>query len=190
VISKGFEVETTLRITHTLNLDAGYTYADTHYADQLTGRDGRALPAPLFMLPGQNLSNDPKNVITAGATWTPTVIPAKDIRALVHADVRYQSSSNTGSDLALEKVQPAYALINARIGLLGKDDGWSLEFWCQNVFNQEYTQIVGTAPFQPPGGGTIGALLAGQPGVTVANSLFINFLGEPRTFGATARTKF
>ena len=43
------------------------------------------------------------------------------MRGLVYADVRHMSHLNTGSDLDLEKVQDAYTVVNARVGLRGPD---------------------------------------------------------------------
>jgi len=41
------------------------------------------------------------------------------------------------------------------------------------------------APFQAPGGDTIG-----NPFVTTSNQTFNAFLGEPRTFGVTLKGRF
>ena len=68
----------------------------------------------------------------------------------------------------------------------GKDGAWSLEFWGQNIFNRDYRQIVAGAPIQ--GSGSYATIQAG--GTSPADSLFIVFPAEPRTYGLTVRTKF
>ena len=48
-----------------LQFTAGFTYADTHYRNDLVGRDtGTPLDPALFLLPGDNLSNAPKYTAT------------------------------------------------------------------------------------------------------------------------------
>ena len=139
---------------------------------------------PLFQLPGSQLSNAPRTTATGGATWSPAV--GSGLRGLVHADVRYQSRINTGSDLLPEKVQGRFATVNARIGIGAADDSWAVEFWGQNVFDKDFLQVAASAPLQ--GGGSLATVAAG--GAAPGNSLFIAFLGEPRTYGVTVRTKF
>jgi outer membrane receptor protein involved in Fe transport len=185
VISKGVELEAALYPIKDVSLDAGFTYADTHYRSDISGLNGRPLPTSLFAIPGGNLSNAPKYVMSGAATWTPP-LGTGGLGALIHADVRWQSRTNTGSDLLPEKLQRAFAVVNARLGVTGKDQAWSLEFWGQNVFNKDYRQVVASAPIQ--GSGSAASIPAGNP--ATADSLFIVFPAEPRTYGLTVRTKF
>jgi hypothetical protein len=95
------------------------------------------------------------------------------------------SHFNTGSDLDIEKLQKAFTVVNARIGLHGADDHWAIEAWAQNVFDQNYLQVGFDAPVQ--GSGTTRGVEAGfYPRST---QLYAGFLGEPRTFGLTLRGK-
>src|SRR2546430_12419634 len=57
-------------------------------------------------------------------------------------------SYNTGSDLFPEKEQDGYALVNARLGIRGPEQHWSIELWAQNLFNQDYQQVAFSSPFQ------------------------------------------
>ena len=82
------------------------------------------------------------------------------------------SDYNTGSDLAPQKEQDGYVVVNARVGIRGRDDLWSLELWAQNLFDVDYTQVGFNSPFQAP------------------NQIYSAFLAEPRTFGVTVRTIF
>jgi iron complex outermembrane recepter protein len=82
---------------------------------------------------------------------------------------KYNSSYNTDSNLAPSKLQPGYGIINARIGVGAPDGKWAVELWSANLADKGYYQVAFDAPF--------------QVGQTDA------FLGDPRTFGITFRTK-
>ena len=185
VVSKGFELEGSFALSRNFDVDAGLTYARTRYRRDVSGFDGRPLPTTLFAIPGRPLSSAPEFTVTGGATWTPPLTDG-GIAGLVHADFRYQSELNTGSDLLPEKAQRGVVVVNARLGLSGADRLWSIEFWAQNLFDQNYRQVVTGAPIQ--GSGSIATLQAG--GASPADSLFIVFPSEPRTYGMTVRTKF
>jgi len=120
------------------------------------------------------------------ATTRPETMLA-DMAVAVHPDdARYQSDTNTGSDLDAEKVQDGFLVVNGRIGLFGPDKKWGVELFGQNLFNKKYQQIAADAPLQ--GSGTFGAVQSGI--AATANQLFIAFPGEPRTYGITVRGKF
>jgi iron complex outermembrane receptor protein len=185
VISKGFELEATLTPARDLTLAAGLTYADTRFAGQLTGRSGASLPPTLFQLPGEPLSNAPATVATASFAWTPPVA-GTELSTLLYLDMRSSSEINTGSDLDREKLQPAFTMVNARIGLYGPNRRWGLELWANNLFDTLTQQLAADAPLQ--GGGTFNGVARGLQGV--ANQIFLTFPGEPRTYGVTVRASF
>jgi iron complex outermembrane recepter protein len=83
---------------------------------------------------------------------------------------KYNSSYNTGSDLDPRKVQGAFGLLNARLGIGALDESWAVEAWGANLANKYYDAVAFDAPFQ-------------------FNSID-SFLAAPRTFGLTARMKF
>lgn len=96
---------------------------------------------------------------------------------------------NTGSDLFVEKKQDGFFLMNARIGLHGKDQRWALEFWGQNILNTNYQQVAFNMPFQ--GSGSLSQVQRfGAPNYATANALFGSYLAEPRTYGLTLRTRW
>jgi outer membrane receptor protein involved in Fe transport len=185
VISKGFELEGSFSPSRYFTVDAGFTYARSRYRNDVTAVDGDPLPIPLFYIPGRALSNAPEYTVVVGTTWTPP-LGSGGLNGLVHADVRSQSNVNTGSDLLPEKLQTAVAVVNARLGVSGKEGAWSLEFWGQNIFNRDYRQVVAGAPIQ--GSNSIANIQGG--GATLADTLYIVFPAEPRTYGLTVRTKF
>jgi len=189
VRSQGVEIEAFTRPMPYLDLNAGIVYADTKYRDNLVGADGRALTPALFQLPGRRISNSNKWTITGAAAWTPP-IGGTGLSALVYADARHMSGFNTGSDLDLEKFQKAFTVVNARLGIRGRNNAWSVELWGQNVFDQNSMQVAFDAPIQ--GSCSIRGAEAGfcSPTPNRATQLFGAFLGEPRTFGVTFRANW
>ncbi|MDT7933761.1 MAG: TonB-dependent receptor [Sphingomonadaceae bacterium] len=193
VISQGVELEAFTSPVRNVTLNLGYTYADTRYAKNAVGLGGRALANPFFLLPDSRLSNAPESVFTGAVTWTPP-IGSDGYSALFYVDGRYSSGYNTGSDLEPAKYQRAFGLVNARVGLRGPKQAWSVELWAQNLFDQRYTQVAFDAPFQPIGStrpSQVTNLPAGAPfSATQSNALYARFPGEPRQWGLTVRTKF
>ncbi len=189
VTSKGLEIEAFLRPIRYVGVNLGLTYVNTAYRSNLIGvatpvnTTGSLAPA-FFQLPGRRLSNSAEFVTTASFSWTPP-LGDSGLSGLLYVDGRLQSDTNTGSDLDIEKVQDAYALFNARIGLRGPQQHWAIELWAQNVLNTQYQQIAFDAPLQ--GSGTTRQT---QAFGSASNQLFGAFLGEPRTYGVTARFKF
>jgi iron complex outermembrane receptor protein len=189
VRSSGVEVEAAFSARRDLNFTAGFTWAKTRYRDNLVGAStGVPLDPALFLLPGDDLSNAPEGVATASMTWTPR-IGGSGMTGLFYVDTRLTSDYNTGSDLFPEKEQDSYALVNARIGIRGPQQHWSLELWAQNLFDTDYQQVAFNTPFQ---GSNSRAHIQtyGAPSFTTANQLFSSFLAEPRTYGITGRFRF
>ncbi len=161
VTSKGLDTE--ILYQHGgLFLQGGATYADTRY-----GRD--PLPdADLRLLPGNTVSFAPKWSLTGSATYEFDV--GADLLLRLHLGAKYMTKYNTGSDLDPEKLQPAYTLVNARVGIGSRDRDWTFELWAENLTNAKYMQVAFDAPLQ-----------AGS---------WNAFLGAPRMYGATLRKRF
>ena len=186
VRAEGVEVEAGLNPARNFRVTAGLTYTNTHYRDNLVGTaTGGPLAAALRVLPGKRVSNAPEWVITNSVAWTPS-LGTSGLSALFYVDSRITSDYNTGSDLFPQKAQDGFPLVNARIGLRGPGDIWAIEFWGQNVFNQDYAQVAFNTPFQA---GTTSAPFV-DPQYPGGRQLFSQFLAEPRTYGVTVRTKF
>ena len=185
VESKGFEIEAALHPARDFNVNLGLTYSDTKYRNNLVGANGVPLAPTLFQLPGKQLSNAPKYVLTTGVGYSPD-IGSNGLSGLIYVDARYQSDTNTGSDLDKEKIQDGFLIVNGRIGLFVPDKKWGIELFGQNLFNRKYQQVAADAPLQ--GSGTIGEVQAGN--AATSNQLFIAFPGEPRTYGITVKGKF
>jgi iron complex outermembrane recepter protein len=186
VKTQGFELEAQMVPIPDLRIAAGLTYASTKYRDDLVGnRNGAPLDTALRKLPGNNLSNAPELVVTSSLAWTPA-IGSSGLSALFYIDGRVTSDYNTGSDLFPQKEQDGYALFNARVGIRGPDEVWSIELWGQNIFDKDYAQVAFNSPFQA---GTTSAPFV-DPQYPGGRQIFSQFLAEPRTYGITGRFRF
>jgi iron complex outermembrane receptor protein len=169
--SKGAEFDTSWSTPlRGLSLSGGVTYAFTNITEF-----GDSLPlfAPNIADPtlprlNNRLSFAPLWSGVAAVAYKVPISSSLEFRA--SASDKYSSSYNTGSDLDPRKLQAAYGLVNARLGLGSPDGKWTVELWGANLANKYYYQVAFDAPFQ------VGQLDA--------------FLGDPRTFGVTVRTKF
>jgi iron complex outermembrane recepter protein len=186
VRSQGIEVEAQLRPRRDMSLNLGVTLANTRYRNNLVGNDsGAPLDPALRVLPGNRLSNAPRLVFTGAFTWTPR-IGNTGLTGLVYADARVTDDYNTGSDLFPQKAQDSYAIVNARLGIRGPAQRWSLELWAQNLFDKDYAQVAFNSPFQA--GATSAPFI--DPGFPGGRQIFSAFLAEPRTYGITGRFRF
>jgi iron complex outermembrane recepter protein len=170
VESKGAEVNTDWATPLPgLSLAAGVVYAFTNITEF-----GESLP---LFAPNQATSlNRLNNRLSFAPLWsgvasaTYTVPLSGSLQFHANVNEKYNSSYNTGSDLDPRKLQGAYGLLNARLGLGSRDGKWTVEIWGNNLADKLFYQVAFDAPFQ-------------------YNQLDA-FLGDPRTFGITARTKF
>ncbi|KTT76271.1 TonB-dependent receptor [Sphingomonas endophytica] len=188
-VTQGVEIEVGMYPTNTVTVNLGYTLADAKYQRDLVGsKSGEPLNAALFLLSGSQMSNAPKHTVTSSFTWTPA-LGGNGLSGLFYVDGRLTSDYNTGSDLFIEKMQDGFFLMNARIGVRGAEQRWAIELWAQNLLDTNYQQVAFSAPFQ----GSYSQSQVqrfGAPTYGTANSLFAAYLGEPRTYGLTLRTRF
>ncbi|MGV3479079.1 MAG: TonB-dependent receptor [Sphingobium sp.] len=186
VRSQGVELEASMTPAPYVRVNAGLTWARTKYRGDLVGRDtGAALDPALRVLPGNLMSNAPEIVTTGSFTWTPP-IGDSGLSGLFYVDARMMGDYNTGSDLFPQKGQDGFALVNARIGLRGRDEKWAVELWAQNLFDKGYTQVAFNSPFQA---GVTSAPFV-DPQYPGGRQIFSAYLAEPRTYGVTLRGKF
>jgi outer membrane receptor protein involved in Fe transport len=186
VRSQGVEVEAQIRPRRDLSLNLGVTLANTRYRGDLVGNSsGAPLDPALRVLPGHRLSNAPRLVFTSAFTWTPR-LGNSGLTGLVYMDARVTDDYNTGSDLFPQKAQDSFAVFNGRLGVRGANQQWSIEFWAQNLFNQDYAQVAFNTPFQA---GTTAPPFV-DPAYPGGRQIFSAFLAEPRTYGITGRFRF
>ncbi|HJV40939.1 TonB-dependent receptor [Caulobacter sp.] len=167
---------------HGLMVQSGFTYALTKYGDQPIPNDpGNALA----LLPGSRMSLAPKYSASGSLTYETPV--GDNLKARFNIGAKYSSAYNTGSDLFPPKVQKAFTVVNGRVALGSADDRWTVELWGQNLFNEKYYQVAFNGTLQGSSG-----LSATQPTYNAAlDTITYNaFLGAPRTYGVTLRSKF
>ncbi len=165
-----------------LTVQSGFTYADTKYGKQPIPNDpGNALA----LLPGSRLSLAPKYSTSGSLTYETPV--GDNMRARFNIGAKYSSSYNTGSDLFPPKVQKSYTVVNGRVGVGSADERWTAELWAQNLLNEKYMQVAFNGPLQGSSG-----LSATQSTYNPAldTITYDAFLGAPRTYGVTLRSKF
>ena len=165
VLSSGAEVDVIWRTpVDGLSFQGGASYTEAEYGNfPAVG----GIPA---RLPNAQLTNSPMWTATGSFTYERPL--GDNLMGLAYIDARYQSDVNSGSDLDIEKRQPSYALVNARLGVSTMDDRWTLEVWGRNILDEEYTVINFDSPLQ------------------LITPTYSTFLGDPRTFGVTLRTRF
>jgi iron complex outermembrane receptor protein len=143
-----------------LSFSAGATYAFTNI-DEF----GTAIQYFSTARLNDRLSFAPLWSGAASATYQVPLSYGLVARAIV--DEKYTTSYNTGSDLDPNKLQGAFGLMDARLGIGSSDNKWSVELWAQNLLNKFYYQVAFDGTFQ------VGQIDA--------------FPGAPRFFGITGR---
>jgi outer membrane receptor protein involved in Fe transport len=165
-----------------LSVQAGLTYADTKYGKQAIPNDPTNA---LALLPKGRLSFAPEYSASGSLTYERPV--GDSLKARFNVGAKYSSQYNTGSDLFPPKMQKAYTLVNARIAIGAADEQWGIELWGQNIFDEKYAQVA------------FNGTLQGASGLGPTNATYIPandtitydaFLGAPRTYGLTLRTRF
>ncbi len=165
-----------------LMIQSGLTYALTEYGNQAIPNDpGNALA----LLPGSRMSLAPKYSASGSMTYETPV--GGNLKARFNIGAKYSSSYNTGSDLFPPKVQKAFTVVNGRVGIGADDDRWTVELWGMNLFNEKYYQVAFNGTLQGSSG-----LSATQKTYNPAldTITYDAFLGAPRTYGVTLRSKF
>lgn len=175
--SDGVEVDFLWRAADGLSFQGGITYADTRYetftAAQLV--DPTAF-AGLNRLPGSRGSFAPEWSASVAGSYERSL--AEGLIGRLNVTAKYMSDFNTGSDLAPQKAQDGFTLVNARIGVGSEDKRWMLEGWAQNLTDEEYIQVAFNSPLQ------------GLETDPAAIRTYTGFLGAPRTYGLTLRLNY
>jgi iron complex outermembrane receptor protein len=165
-----------------LSIQSGLTYALTEYGNQAIPNDpGNALA----LLPGSRMSLAPKYSASGSMTYETSV--GGNLKARFNLGAKYSSSYNTGSDLFPPKMQKAFTVVNGRVAIGADDDRWTVELWGMNLFNEKYYQVAFNGTLQGSSG-----LSATQKTYNAAldTITYDAFLGAPRTYGITLRSKF
>lgn len=171
VRSRGVEADLTAAPTERISFYASAAYADTTYSDYPNAPQApeRLNLGAIQDLTGYQLPGVPKFTYTLGGDVSAPLgnLGGRDIALYGHADYSHRSSFNTSSSDSRYADVPAYGIANARIGIRTDDGLFDLSIWARNLFDKDYFQT----------------LSAANTGIVTA------LIGEPRTIGATLRTK-
>ncbi len=171
VRSRGFEGDLSVAPNERLSFYASAAYADTTYSDYPNAPQA---PERLNLdgkqdLTGAQLPGVPKFTYTLGGDVSAPLgaLGGRDLSLYAHADYSHRSTFNTSSSNSAYADVPAFGIANARVGFRTDDGLFDLSIWARNLFDKDYFQT----------------LSAQNTGIVTA------LIGEPRTIGATLRTK-
>jgi iron complex outermembrane recepter protein len=173
VTVKGAEANGSLALGYGFTLNAAANYVDAVYTDYVGGQcyfgEAPNNGAGGCNLSGMNLPLTPHWRTNVGLQYG-TSVSLGNLYA--RADWAWQSSMLANSNLDPRSLQPAYSLVNLRIGL-DMSNGVGLALWANNVANTTYSQA-----------DYVSNLFGAN------DPAYQRFLGRPREFGATVKKTF
>lgn len=168
---RGIEVEAGADLGAGFSLSANGSFNDAtyrSYANAPAPVEYRYAGAPTYV----DLSGER---VIGSARWTGQISLNYDtpvssgLHLTGYLNQTYRSAANLLNPLSEYGEQHAYGLTNAAIGVRTADGRYSLQLWARNLFDTRYAVGIGAANAVSP---------------------FIKVLGDPRTFGVTARASF
>jgi len=171
VRSKGVEVDLSAQVLYGLTLTASGTYNPAKYVSYTNAQcpfEQRAPGQPTVCdLSGQQLPAAPRYAASVGGTYQAAL--NERITGFIGADYNYRSGYFSSYNNSRYSRVDGFGLVNGHIGIKQPDGGWELSVWGRNIFNE--------VTFYSKGIADVGGRLSG-------------LLGDPRTWGATARYRF
>ncbi|GFE75026.1 TonB-dependent receptor [Novosphingobium sp. TCA1] len=171
VRSRGIEGEFNIAPTDSLAFNASATYTDATYVTYRNAPQAFEYQnlGAIQDLSGARLPGVPKWAWTIGADFNTVLgeLGGKEVGIYAHADYAYRTNFNTSASNSAWAQIPGFGIANGRIGLRTEDGLWDFSIWAKNLFDKDYFV----------------SLSAANTGAVTAQ------VGEPRTFGATLRTK-
>ena len=162
--SRGFEADLNWSPNKLISFSVSTAYTDARYIRYPDGPQQFENPSPVTDLSGRPLAGVPKFTYTLTAD---VAQPVGSLQIYGHGDWSHRSSFYTAVSDSRYSLVPGYGLANLRVGLRREDQRWDLSFWVRNLFDKKYFQTLSPAN----------------------TGLVTGLLGDPRTFGATLRTK-
>lgn len=165
VISKGVEMDLTVRPNPDLSFGGTLSYVPTKYEDfnapcysgQSVSTSANPAPGECFTLgtTGNAMNVDgypsihaPKTTFTLRAAYTPSL--GDNLRLFANGNY-YHRSSTWGQAGNPNSVVPGYGLVNANLGI-GNDDGSiKLSLYARNLFDKQFVARIHTMAFAPAG---------------------------------------
>jgi iron complex outermembrane receptor protein len=158
-VSKGVEAQLTARPIDGLTLTAAGSYTDARYT---RFPNGQCLPgvAGVCNLAGKRLSLAPQATFNAAAEYRRPISAGWD--GYARLDYSYTGGVYFSQSLDPNSFQPAYSLVNARIGV-ESDKRLSIELFVRNLTDTHYMNIIYPSP--------------------LATGLYVGYVGDPRVVG-------
>jgi iron complex outermembrane receptor protein len=138
VSTKGIEIDMAYRVGRNTNISGGLSINDAHVVNFKAPLGAAAIPA------GTKLGYAP--------VWKGSLAVDHTIETGGFANIAFGTSMNFQSSqlslFAADPVQralgtiPAYALVNANVGLVDPDDKWKLTFVVRNLFDKGYAAAI------------------------------------------------
>jgi iron complex outermembrane receptor protein len=157
----GVELENFFAVTEHLRLGVSVTWLDTEYGDDI--------PAPA----------DPGRELTLAPDWAAAINLGYErpitagLAGFFNANWAYRGEQYMAYDI--QDKQDEYSLLGLQLGIRSQDGRWNIRAWCDNCLDKNYATAYFNAPFY------FDDNLQQYQG---------QFLGAPRTYGATLRFAF
>jgi iron complex outermembrane receptor protein len=157
----GVELENFFAVTENLRLAASVTWLDAEY--------GNGIPPPAES--GRELTQAPDWAWTVNLEYERPITDR--LAGFFNANWAYRSSHHVAYDVSDK--QSSYDLVGLQAGVRTQDGRWDVRAWCDNCFDKDYATAYFNVPFY------FNDNLEQYKG---------QFLGPPRTYGATLRMNF
>lgn len=173
VVTKGAEVDASVRLLRGLKLNLGGSFNLATYRSYRQGTcaaEYRLAANAVCDLTGREVQGAPRWIGSIGLEYDREIFDG--VEAYIGGDYQYRTwAYGTADDSAYGRIE-GYGLLNLRAGTRLFDGALDLSAWVRNLLDENYAVSTGggTSP------GTFGAYTAQ--------------LGDPTTFGLTARAKF
>ncbi|NMN04503.1 MULTISPECIES: TonB-dependent receptor [unclassified Novosphingobium] len=136
VRSQGIEADVTLVPTKGFTVDLSAAYDD---AKVVNFNCPAGLPASCD-INGKPLPFAPKVKLFANAAYRFALTQAVDLE--LQSDIAFKSETQYQLTQTPGTIQPAYAIWNGSVALLGSDDGWQVRAYVKNITNTHYASYL------------------------------------------------
>lgn len=164
-ITQGIEVESNWAPSEHFSLSLGGSYVDAHYTDFTNGQCTGVVGA--CDLSGKRLNGSAKWNINVGANYTTPITDTLD--SYVRLDYAWKSDLYVAQDLNPDTRNPAYGVLNGRIGVKSAD-GFGFEVFAKNLLDKNYVLFSYGLPF--------------------GTGAYVGYVGAPRIVGVRFSKSF
>lgn len=160
----GGEVEATIRVHDYITARGAVAYLETEIKE-FQGFDVRSQVGIPTDFAGDSLPFSPRIQASGSLIGDFPLTQALDLLASANVSHQSRSSNVLGREPGFD-IDP-YTVVGATLGLHARDDGWSVEVWADNLFDEYY-------------------FTSAQRG----NETLLRYAGMPRTFGVRGTIQF